>query len=66
MKRTTLQQHKYVAMTFEEGITKVENHSQLITPKPTLTRVDASHGVSLLCQNGVFSLGTFYSNTYGD
>jgi hypothetical protein len=48
MKRTTLQQHKYVAMTFEEGITKVENHSQLITPKPTFTRVDASYDGSLL------------------
>jgi len=47
MKKTILQQHKYVAMTCEEGI-KVENHSQLITPKPTLTKVNASYGGSFL------------------
>jgi hypothetical protein len=28
--------------------------------------VDVSYGGSLLWQNGVFSLGTFYSNAYGD
>jgi hypothetical protein len=28
--------------------------------------VDASYGGSLLWQNNVFSLGTLYSNAYGD
>jgi hypothetical protein len=28
--------------------------------------VDASYGGSLLWQNDGFSLGTFYSNAYGD
>jgi hypothetical protein len=54
MKGIILQQHKYFAMTCEGGITKVENHSQLITPKPTLTRVGASYSGSFLKQNDVF------------
>jgi hypothetical protein len=30
------------------------------------SRVDAWYGGSFLWRNGVFSLGTFYSNAYGD
>jgi len=48
---------QYFAMTCEGGITKVENHSQLITPKPTFTRVGASYSGSFLKQNDVFFLG---------
>jgi hypothetical protein len=35
MQRTTLQQHKDIVITCEEGIIKVEGYNQLIIPKPT-------------------------------